>query len=234
MRIYCFPYAGGSSSTFLKWRRHLSPYLDLRPVELQGHGSLMSTSCFIHMEDMITDIYERIGAELREEPFILLGHSMGSLIAWELASFIREHEDLHPYHLFLSGMKPPHLRDREEVPLHQLERQEFKDAVARLGGMPHEMIENDALFEQFEPILRADFQLCDNYKFKGPLHKINCGITAFGGLQDDISRAELEQWRLYGDYFQLRMYEGGHFFIDQHFNEMAAIINQTSSYLMYQ
>lgn len=63
------------------------------------------------------------------------------------------------------------------------------------------------------------------------LHKINCGITVFGGLQDNISRAELEQWRLHGDYFQLHMFEGGHFFIDQHFKEMAAIINQTSSYL---
>ncbi|HBU80500.1 MAG TPA: thioesterase [Paenibacillus sp.] len=233
MRIYSFPHAGGSATVYLKWKKYFPPLLELRPVELKGRGSLLGSRCFTNMDDMVADIYERIRTELRDEQFVLLGHSMGSLIAWELANYIKAKEGVSPYHLFLSGMKPPHLRVREEIQTHRLGRQAFKNSVARLGGMPIEMIKEDSLFELFEPILRADFQICDTYLFEGPIQKLNCGITVFGGLEDEISREELEEWRLYGDYFQLHMYDGGHFFIDQHIKEITHIVNQTCSLMYY-
>ncbi|WP_313640897.1 alpha/beta fold hydrolase [Paenibacillus sp.] len=233
MRIYSFPHAGGSATVYYKWKNYLSPNLELRPVELQGRGSLLGEFCFTNMDDMVADLYERIRRELHEGPFVLFGHSMGSLIAWELANYIKEKEGISPYHLFLSGMTPPHLRTRQEIPMHCLDRHAFKEKVASLGGMPIEMINDDSLFELFEPIIRADFQICDSYSFREPIEKMNCGITVFGGLDDEISSEELEEWRLYGDYFQLHMYQGGHFFIEQHCREVLNIINQTCNYLFY-
>jgi medium-chain acyl-[acyl-carrier-protein] hydrolase len=64
------------------------------------------------------------------------------------------------------------------------------------------------------PLLRADFQVVDTYRYAdGP--PLGCPISAFGGLQDfDVTREQLEAWREQTTSgFVRRMFDGDHFFL---------------------
>ncbi len=38
LKLFCFPYAGGSSIVYEKWRKLLSPSIELIPIEYPGRG----------------------------------------------------------------------------------------------------------------------------------------------------------------------------------------------------
>ena len=64
------------------------------------------------------------------------------------------------------------------------------------------------------PMLRADFQIYEEYDYKNEPPLV-CPITAFGGeLDRSVSEAELDAWKEQtNDAFQLKMLPGGHFFL---------------------
>ncbi len=66
------------------------------------------------------------------------------------------------------------------------------------------------------PLLRADFEIVETYEVR-PRPALSCTLTALGGLKDrDVLREDLEGWtRLRAGAFKLRMFPGGHFFLNE-------------------
>jgi medium-chain acyl-[acyl-carrier-protein] hydrolase len=52
-----------------------------------------------------------------------------------------------------------------------------------MEGIPNEALENDELMDLIEPMLRADFALCENYEFR-PGRALACPLTVFAGVDD--------------------------------------------------
>src|SRR5262249_23742176 len=87
-RIFCLPYAGGASDLFREWRKALAPTIQVCPIELPGRGGRSEEEP--HTD--LTGLVEILGSELRsrlDRPFALFGHSMGAVIAFELARYLR-------------------------------------------------------------------------------------------------------------------------------------------------
>jgi surfactin synthase thioesterase subunit len=147
-------------------------------------------------------------------PFALFGHSMGSLIAFELARLIRRECGLSPVHMFVSGRGAPHTAGSEPV-RHTLPDHEFMESLRELNGMPEEVLAHGELMGVLLPILRADFSVCETYEYS-PDVPLDCPITAFGGLQDRaVTREDLQSWREQTrGAFRLRMIPGDHFFVN--------------------
>jgi medium-chain acyl-[acyl-carrier-protein] hydrolase len=81
LRLFCFPYAGGSSLTFRTWASSLPKNIEICPVELPGRGTQMKSPPFTRMEALVTAIAPILLPYL-DKPFAFFGHSMGGLLSF--------------------------------------------------------------------------------------------------------------------------------------------------------
>lgn len=216
MRLFCFPYAGGTALVYRTWAQKLPANMEVVAIQLPGRATRMHEPLVTKLSDLVEPLARAI-APFIDEPFAFFGHSMGSLIAFELARFFRREGRPLPLHMFVSGRSAPQLNS-EHPPLYDLPKSELLEEVQQLEGTPREVLEHPELMELMLPILRADFSICGTYEYteEAPLA---CPFTVFGGLEDhEISRRQLEAWREQTSAtFTLRMFPGNHFFI--HTNE---------------
>lgn len=227
MRLYCFPYAGGSAAVFNKWRTYLNRKIELVPVELAGRGIRFREAFYGSMFEAVNDLYSRLSPTLTQGPYAFFGHSMGSLLVYELCHKIMAENRIGPVHIFLSGKSPPHLKKETKL-LHTLPIEKFKEELYEIGGTPREVLENQELMDIFIPILKADYQIYETYEFTPRDTKLKAGITVFNGISDNIGYEAMLEW---GEYTsgssEIYQFEGGHFFIHQHTVEIVKIINET-------
>jgi medium-chain acyl-[acyl-carrier-protein] hydrolase len=150
-----------------------------------------------------------------DRPFALFGHSMGALIAYEVARQLHHAHGRAPGCLLLSGRRAPSLPEPDPL-LHTLAcDQEFLSAIrSRYNNLPDILFEDKEVQELYLPVLRADFTLVETYRppYGTPLP---CPIFAFGGEEDTRATADgLTAWRdLTDSEFEMSMLPGGHFYL---------------------
>lgn len=213
LRLFCFPYAGGAAQIYRAWQQSLRSLVEVWPVQLPGRGHRLSEAPFNNLEFLVQAVAGALVPHL-DKPFALFGHSMGALIAFELARRLRLDHGREPVHLFVSGRGAPHL-SRDELPTYNLPEAEFLDELRKMNGTPVEVLEHPELMQMMLPLLRADFEVAQTYRYS-PGPPLDCPITACGGMKDaDVSREELEAWREHTtSEFSLHMFPGDHFFIN--------------------
>ena len=152
-------------------------------------------------------------ASYLDKPFALFGHSMGALIAFELARHVSREYKAQPVHLFVSGRCSPQTNSEPLDP--KLFDSELPEMLRRNNGTPEEVLENPELMELVLPVLRADVALCKSYVY-APKPPFSFPITAFGGFDDHgVVRRYIEGWREHTTGpFVLRMLPGDHFFLN--------------------
>jgi len=211
LRLFCFPYAGGSSLTFRGWEAHLPATVELCPIELPGRGLRLQEPAFERLAPLAEATVQALLPYL-DKPFALFGHSMGALLSFEVARRLRRMGQ-EPGQLFVSGRRAPQWPD-PDPPIHALPEAEFIAELRRLNGTPAAVLENRELMQLLLPTLRADFAVLDTYGYE-PEPPLSCPIVAFGGLQDpDVTCEMLEAWRQQTcSGFSLQMLPGDHFFL---------------------
>jgi len=228
MRLFCFPYAGGTAAIFRAWPDLLlTTSVEVCVIHLPGRAGRLQEPPFTHLLSLVQEIAPAIRPFL-DKPFAFFGHSMGALISFELARQLRRERAPAPAQLFLSGRSAAHLPDVEPRTF-DLPEAEFIQELRRLNGTPQEVLEHPELMHLMIPLLRADFSVCQTYEYeKGP--PLDSPITIFGGLQDfEAPRAHLEAWREHtSSTFKLRMLPGDHFFLN---SEQALLLNTLSQEL---
>lgn len=212
MRLFCLPYAGGSAAIFRRWNELLPGHIEVCPVQLPGRASHMMGPPFTRLLPLIEELAQGLRSHL-EMPFVFFGHSMGAIICFELARYLRKRSLPEPLHLFVSGRTAPQIP--EEGPFdYDLAEPEFIEKLRSLNGTPQEVLDHPELMQLMIPLLRADFALIQTYVYslEPPL---DCPITAFGGIDDvEVSQAHLEAWREQTSAsYALRMLPGDHFFL---------------------
>jgi medium-chain acyl-[acyl-carrier-protein] hydrolase len=187
--------------------------VEVCPVQLPGRETRFREPAFTELAPLV----EALAGSLRpylDRPFAFFGHSMGALLAFELARRLQRDHGPQPVRLVVSGCGAPQTRTSHTA-IHALPAAEFREELRRLNGTPAAVLDNDELMDLVLPTLRADFSLCETYAHAaGP--PLACPITALGGLGDDtVSRQELDAWReqTTGP-FRLRMLPGDHFFLN--------------------
>jgi phosphopantetheine--protein transferase-like protein len=212
LRLFCFPYAGGGTAIFRLWPASL-PNVEVCPIRLPGREARLREPPFTRLGPLVEALAKGIRPHL-DKPFAFFGHSMGSLIAFELARHLRDRLGLSPVHLFVSGRGGPQFM--AGLVLHTLPEQAFRDELRRLQGTPAEVLDNEELMTFFGPMLRADFAVVETYTYlPGP--PLDCPLSAFGGLQDANWGDEegVAGWREHTrGPFRLRMLPGHHFFVN--------------------
>jgi surfactin synthase thioesterase subunit len=205
INLLCLPYSGASAMVYSRWRRALPAWLQVRPVELPGRGARMAEAL---QEQRLTT----------STPYALLGHSLGALLAFELAHELQALGCQPPLALFACGTAAPTRREdydgrRWREPKSDTE---LIDELRELQGTPEQVLANDELMSLTLPILRADFLLCGTYAYR-QRPALRCPLHVLGGEDDRASDEQLRAWQheTQGS-FSLQVFPGGHFFIPDH------------------
>ena len=212
LKVFCLPYAGGSAQVFRSWCLSRPSGMEIVPLEFPGRGSLIREPVCRSLEELVLRVAEDIESH-RDGPYVLFGHSLGALVAFEASREMTERGD-PPNRLVVSAHRAP------QVPLggsalHDLPRDEFVAELRRLNGTPDEVLTHSDLMDLMLPILRADFRLTEEYEYhQGP--QLECPISSYVGLHDSGVRLDdVDPWRreTRGD-FIVRVFSGGHFFLN--------------------
>jgi medium-chain acyl-[acyl-carrier-protein] hydrolase len=211
-RLFCLPFAGGGASAYYRWPSHVSDGIEVARVHLPGRETRLREPLFNRLASLVDVLVEEL-AHWIDGPFVLFGHSMGALLAFELARGLRRRHGLIPLHLFASGFRAPQLPPSES-PFSHLPDAEFIESVRRYGGLPDLVAQNEELLEIFLPILRADFAMTETYVYQEE-PPLECPVTAFGGLSDPkVGPEKIFAWNVHTSVrFNPHFFPGGHFFV---------------------
>ena len=161
MRLFCFPPAGSGTVAYRAWAPLAAPGLEVNAVLLPGRETRFAEPPVDDMAALASQIAGAI-APLAGQPFALFGHSLGALLAYEVALRLSA-EGHSPEHLFVSGHQAPAIASRR-APIAHLPDAAFIQGLIDLGGTPPEILDAPELLALLMPMLRADFALAERYK----------------------------------------------------------------------
>lgn len=224
MRLYCFAFAGGGAAVFAPWRELVSADIEIRALQLPGRAERWGERPFTEFGAMLDGLAAAFAGQPAGE-FAFFGHSLGALIAFELARRLRDGGRATPRRVFVSGCAAPRCPSRP-VPSPLLDDAALIGELRRLNGTPPELLEHRDLMELMLPTIRADFALVRSYRY-APGVPLDVPLTVLAGLEDDGTGAEqVAGWQAETTApADILWFLGDHFFIDQARRDVVATVN---------
>lgn len=222
-QLVCFPHAGGAASFYLPVAAAHAPHLDVIAVQYPGRQDRRN-------EPFIEDIHllaDHITAALLPEttrPMAFFGHSMGSVLAYEVALRLERDHGASPVRLFLSGRRAPSLRRQEAV--HKTDNAGLIAELHSLSGTNTALLEDEEVLEMILPAVRADYHAIETYPGRPEGVTVSCPITVL--VADDDPHVAPDEARLWAEHtsgaMDLRLFTGGHFYLQKQHAQVNAII----------
>lgn len=221
VQAVCFPFAGGNEFSYDQMTTFKS--FDLKTASLPGRGSRVGEKLQKSIKGLLNDFWKCPNFD-PNQPYFLYGHSMGSLLAYEVALECKRREIRSPLLLLVSGRQAPNFGDKRNLPRHLMTKESFWEELKGYGGIPKALFNEPELLDYFEPIIRADFEAVYHYRQSDDL-KLDIPVIATAGDQENISHNELNSWSevTTGEFTSIR-FSGNHFFIFDHATRLKMLV----------
>ncbi len=223
IQLFCFPHAGGGSAVYHRWQRWLPAEIGVLPIKLPGREGRFREAAIDQMSEMIDALWEHVVPNMRA-PYAFYGHSMGGMIAFELARHLVQ-QGAAPAYLFVSACRAPHLLARDQT-LHTLPDAAMLEALARDYGRGGSVGPDErAMMDAMAATIRADLKLLETYEYR-PGVRLTCPICAIAATEDHmVSAAQVNGWRAHTNgRFSLRTVPGHHFFLREEESTLARLV----------
>lgn len=210
LRAYCFTHAGGDTAEYLRWQPGLGSAVRIVTVTMPGRGHRWSEPAPASIDDFADAAAEAVAGHATG-PFLLFGHSLGAVVAFEVARRLRA--DARLVHLVASGAAAPELMPSQRVVrAAALTGRAFAEAVGAFGGLPAEVVAAEELHDLLLPGVQADFRLVAGYRYR-PAAPLPVPVTLINGVDDDhVTADRLAGWaRETTGPVDVRWAAGGHF-----------------------
>lgn len=219
--LYIFPHAGGSPQFYVPFSKQFR--IDVKRVAVQypGKGGTHDLGAFTGIPALADGVCKMVSPQaVPAGPIFFFGHSMGGLVAFEVAR--RFEEAGNPITaLFVSASAAPGRVGYEYIP--ESDRG-LLNAVSEMTGVNPEFLENEEFASRILPTLRG-FKAITHYDCP-PEATLSSPIFAFYGDDDDVATPEkVAPWseRTTAE-FSARMFPGHHFYLNDHLPELVADI----------
>ncbi|MFF4387875.1 thioesterase II family protein [Streptomyces sp. NPDC001552] len=226
--LLCLPHAGGAATAYRTWPHALTPYARAVPVQLPGREDRFGEPLVRSAAVLAAQLADAVAAHpVTRDGCALFGHSMGALLAFELA-----HELIArgrpPVHVFVSAYRAPQL-PRRTRDVHLLDDAGLCGFLAELEGTQPELLEHPGLLEVLLPVIRADFELCETYRYQ-LRSRLDVPVTVLGGRHDaGVPPEDLHAWAdVSGERFAVELFDGGHFYLRE---RQAAVLSVVAAAL---
>ncbi|MFE3248350.1 thioesterase II family protein [Streptomyces sp. NPDC059209] len=229
VRLFFFHHAGGSHLLYRGWTRLFPDDWDICLLDAPGRGNAQALPLIGDCAGLVGFLDEAL-APLLNRPFAFFGHSVGARVAYALTRRLEETARELPLWLGVSSFRAPQ-PDSPEPPLGRSLRSDtaLRDWLRNTGGAPDRLLSDDSLWNAFAPVLRSDLGLADTWDRETPSTPLPVPLTVFGGTEDTVvASRQLENWpRLTDDFLGLHTYSGGHFYLNDHREQLAGRITRT-------
>ncbi len=217
-----FPHAGAAAAGYRKLATALAAGGDTYILQYPRRAERLREPAAETVHDLALGLFEA-GAWNRVAPLRLFGHSMGAIVAFEFAR-IAESRDTAVQRLWVSaGPAPCAIADMPELPTSD---GGLLADIADLGGTDPDLLADQEFAELITTAVRADYQAINRYAC-APGVRIRADICVLGAHDDD--RVDAEALRLWENHtagaFELSLYDGGHFYLNEHIDAVAAQVN---------
>jgi medium-chain acyl-[acyl-carrier-protein] hydrolase len=194
------------------WCTQMKESIEVCLIQPPGREDRHAEPAYTHSYQLAEAITTQIRS-LLDKPFALYGHSMGALLAFEIARRLRAAALPTPFMLFPAAHRAPHLPLMRRI-FYTLSDHELITEIRRLDGTPAAFFEDPDMLHYWLPIMRADLRICDTYEFVDA-PPIDCAVVACAGANDKaVPPDRMEDWRKHtSGSFTLQVFRGDHFFM---------------------
>lgn len=222
VRLVCFPHAGGSASFFHSVALKLPANVDVVALQYPGRQDRRREPTIDDIgeyTDQITPVLETMSSK----PTVFFGHSMGAVLAFEVARRLERASANAPRSLIASGRRGPSTYREETV--HLRDDSGIIDEIKLLNGTNAALLGDEEILRMALPAIRSDYRAIETYTCR-PEYKVRCPITVLIGDSDPKTTVEEAQsWQRHTTSpFRLRTFSGGHFYLSDHQSEVTAEI----------
>lgn len=225
VRLFCFPYAGGGVADYAEWQAELGPDVEVCALQLPGRGRRLFEEPFFEMEALAESVAAVVAQRL-DKPFVFFGHSMGALLAFEVARIMRRKRLPQPERLWVSGAEGPRTRALKKR-LHDLPDAELIAALRDYNGTPAEVLDDPEMMELLLPGIRADFAVVERYRYRAeaplslPIHVVR------GDADPYVDAQRAAGWGLESTHsIREHVFAGDHFFVHPHRTAITALLSR--------
>jgi len=227
LRLFCFPYAGGSASAFSAWPAELPPEVELCAIQYPGRHERLHEALPKSVEEMVRELVPAMLPYL-DTPFATFGHCLGAIVMYETLRELSAQHGKKPIQVFASAAPPPR---RYLVPsVEALSHDEFTTLLRSLGFANESILRDADAEKHLLPAVRSDFAVAAAYAHteQGTL---DAPVTAFSGLDDGFAPSGIvDEWRQETtSRFSRVAFPGGHYFI---VSERSAVLGHVGEELL--
>lgn len=206
-RLLAFPYAGGGSTIFRPLAAELGPDWQVSGVDFPGHGLGAKGRPLDNVPAMAKMALDCLSPETWNG-VVLFGFSLGAYVAYQIASELVYGGHAQPAGIVLCAAPP---FDRR-VLFGALPGDALFHRMIALGGVPHELVEERALFDIFAPAIRADLHAFDHYL--APEGRLAMKTLVIGSDGDEVCPPNvLPGWDRYVTHVEVATVSGPHIFL---------------------
>lgn len=218
-QVFVFPYAGGVAASFAQWQELAAPELSVQVALMPGRGARLHEAPVDDLAELVDALATAV-IERASGPFLLAGHSLGALVAFEVTRELRRRDAPAPLALLVGGAEAPQTRlVRRRV--HDLDDAGLVEALRDFGATPVALLADRDLMELVLPAVRADFTLSERYAYR-PEPPLAVPVHVLLGDRDEhVDPDRAAGWARECVTEPLwHVFPGGHFFLSDHLPEI--------------
>lgn len=230
IQVFCFPSAGSSAGLYRAWcdAAKNTGDIDFIPVEIPGRGNHITSPAAASIDELVEDFLSVFPKVVRP-PYMIYGHSFGAAVAFQVAYTLQERGFPLPEKLIVAGRHAPHMKDPNPMSSVSTD-EEMTEELKKMGGTPEVILNHPEMLQFTLSRLRGDLRTHESLRYTG--QKLQIPIEAHCATQDDANKEAVEYWKdVTTDEFQIKEFEGHHFFIqslgDTYLNALIDTINKT-------
>lgn len=228
-KLFCFPYAGAGVSSYHTFCKSLPAHIIPFVVRLPGRETTRQQTPLTDINEIVARLAKAIRPALGKSPVFFWGHSMGALLAFEVARLLQD--DLKPTCLIISGHAAPQIpAPLKPTPVVEMDDAQFVRLVQSYGGMPQAIIDNPDILQLVLPQLRSDLIALEGYRYVSGA-PLDSDIFCVNGKSDHmVNRSKVMAWQeqTTGE-FSSRWLPGSHFFINENRPALVQLISEVIS-----
>ncbi|MGY6026559.1 thioesterase II family protein [Streptomyces spinosirectus] len=222
VRLVCFPHAGGSAVAFHPWAAAFPPDVEVLAVQYPGRQDRITEPRVEDLAELAADVLPELRAAVGAGPYALFGHSMGATLAFEVARRL-EADGAGPEILVASARRAPS-RHRDQL-VHLLDDAQLADHIAELSTANSRLMADVRARAMIVPTVRSDLRAIETYRCPPGLALRTPILTIIGDSDPWTTPDEAHAWaRHTRGGFELRLLPGGHFYLDDHQDEVRELI----------
>ena len=208
--LICFPGAGAGASVFLPWVNRVPAFAAVLACQLPGRENRIDEPLASSLADAADNVAAAyLAARPARRPFVLFGHSMGGMLAFEVGRRLADKGRIASA-MILSASAPPNIVRKNTV----IDDAALRDLLIGYDPDNRRITGNAELYAALAPVISSDIAMLRRHQLNAGTPPLDLSVHLMSGAADTIVPVgSVARW---ADFFlgetTHHEIEGGHFF----------------------